>query len=44
MAGITQNKQAPYFDCGPQKNLDNKKREKRVSKGFKDSKTTCKQK
>ena len=28
MAGITQNKQTPYFHCGPQKNLDNKKSKK----------------
>ena len=44
MSGVTQNKQTPYFHCGPQKNLDNEKREKGVSKIFKDSKRTCKQK
>ena len=42
MAGITQNKQTPYFHCGPYKNL-NKKSKKGVSKSFKDSKTDCKQ-
>ena len=35
MAGITQNKQIPYFHCGPWKNW----KKKRVSKSFKDSKT-----
>ena len=43
MAGITQNKQMPYFHCGPQKNLDIKKSKKGVSKSFEDSKTACKQ-
>ena len=43
MTGITQNKQTPYFHCGPQKNLDNKKSKNGVSKSFKDSKTACKQ-
>ena len=43
MAGITQNKQTPYFHCGPQKNLDNRKSKKEVNKSFKDSKTACKQ-
>ena len=43
MAGTTQNKQMPYFHCGPQKNLDNKKSKKEVSKSFEDSKTACKQ-
>ena len=38
MARITQNKQTLYFYCGPQKNLDNKKSKKGVSKSFKDSK------
>ena len=38
MAEITQNKQRAYFHCGPQKNLDNKKSKKGVSKSFKDSK------
>ena len=28
MAGITQNKETPYFQCGPQKSLDNKKSKK----------------
>ena len=41
MAGITQNKQMPYFHCGPQKNFDNKKSKKGVSKSFKDNKTGC---
>ena len=31
MAGITQNKQTPYFYCGPQKNLYNKKIKKNES-------------
>ena len=44
MAGITQNKQTPYFHCGLQKNLNNKKSKKRATKSFKDSKTACKQK
>ena len=43
MPGITQNKQTPYFHYGPQKNLDNKKSKKGVSKSFKDGKTACKQ-
>ena len=43
MAGITQNKQMPYFHCGPQKNLDIKKSKNGVSKSFEDSKTACKQ-
>ena len=43
MVEITQNKHMPYFHCGPQKNLNNKKSKKRVSKSFKDSKTACKQ-
>ena len=43
MSGTTQNKQTPYFHCGPQKNLDNKKSKKGVSKSFKDTKTACKQ-
>ena len=43
MVGITQSKQTPYFHCGPQKNLDNKKSKNGVSKSFKDSKTACKQ-
>ena len=43
MAGITENKQMLYFHCGPQKNLDNKKSKKGVSKSFKESVTTCKQ-
>ena len=43
MVGITQNKQTPYFHCGPQKNLDNKKSKKGVSKSFKDSEAACKQ-
>ena len=43
MAGITQNKQMPYFHCGPQRDLDKKKSKKGVSKSFKDSKTACKQ-
>ena len=42
MVGITQNKQTPYFHCGPQKNLDDKKSKKGV-KALKDSKTACKQ-
>ena len=41
MAGITQNEQTPYFHCGPQKNGDNKKNKKGVSKSFKGSKTAC---
>ena len=35
MAGITQNKQMPYFHCG-------NKSKKGVSKSFKESKTACK--
>ena len=35
MAGIRQNKQTPYFHCGPQKNLNNKKSKKGVSKSLK---------
>ena len=35
MAGITQNEQTPYFHCGPQKNGDNKKNKKGVSKAVK---------
>ena len=37
MAGITQNKQMPYFHCGSQKNWNKEK--KKVNKSFKDSKT-----
>ena len=40
MVGITQNKQTPYFLCGPQKNLDNKKSKKGVSNNFKDKKNS----
>ena len=29
MTRITQNKQMLYFHCGPQKNLDNKKKQKK---------------
>ena len=43
MAGVTQNKQTPYFHCGPRKNLDNKKSKKGVNKSFKETKTVCKQ-
>ena len=43
MVGMTQNKQMPYFHCGPQKNSNNKKSKKGVSESFKDSKTTCEQ-
>ena len=43
MAEITQNNHTPYFHCGSQKNLNNKKSKKGVSKSFKDSKTACKQ-
>ena len=43
MVGIIQNKQTPYFHFGPQKNLDNTKSKKGVSKSFKDSKTALKQ-
>ena len=43
MAGITENKQMLYFHCGPQKNLDNKKSKKGVSKSLKDSKIACEQ-
>ena len=35
MAGTTQNKQTPYFHCGPQKNLDNKKIKKELVKALK---------
>ena len=35
MAGTTQNKQTPYFHCGPQKNLDNKKSKKELVKALK---------
>ena len=35
MAGTTQNKQMPYFHCGPQKNLDNKKSKKELVKALK---------
>ena len=42
MAGITQNKQTPYFHCDPQKN-NKKEKQKGVSKSLKDSKTACKQ-
>ena len=43
MVGITQNNQMLYFHCGPQKNLNNKKSRKGVSKSYKGSKTACKQ-
>ena len=43
MSGTAQNKQTPYFHCGPQKNSDKKKSKKGVSKSFKDSNTACKQ-
>ena len=43
MVGITQSKQTSYFDCGPQKNLNDKKSKKGVSKSFKDNKTVSKQ-
>ena len=43
MVGITQNKQRPYFHCGPSKDMDKKKSKKGFSKSFKDSKTACKQ-
>ena len=35
MAGTTQNKETPYFHCGPQKNLDNKKSKKELVKALK---------
>ena len=43
MAGITQNKQMPYFHCGPLKICNKKKSKEGVSKSFKDSKRACKQ-
>ena len=43
MVGITQNNQMLYFHRDPQKNLNNKKRRKGVSKSYKGSKTACKQ-
>ena len=42
MTGITQNRQIPYFHCGPQKIWNNKK-SKRVCKSYEDSITVCKQ-
>ena len=35
MAGIRQNKQTPYFHCGPQKNLGNNKSKKELVKTLK---------
>ena len=35
MVGIIQNKQTPYFHCGPQKNLDNQRAKKELVKALK---------
>ena len=35
MVEIIQNKQTPYFHCGPQKNLDNNKSKKELLKTLK---------
>ena len=43
LTGITQNKQMFYFHWGPEKNLNNKKNKKGVSKSLKDIKTVCRQ-
>lgn len=43
MAGVTQNKQTPYFHCGSQKIRNNKKIKRGVTKSFRDNKTASKQ-
>ena len=40
MASVTQNKQVPYFQCGPLKNV--KKNQEGFSENNRDSKADCK--
>ena len=41
MASVTQNKQVPYFQCGPLKNVK-KKNQEGFSENNRDSKADCK--
>ena len=42
MASVTQNKQVPYFQCGPLKNVKKKKNQEGFSENNRDSKADCK--